>query len=225
MITCRVRCIRLLDIAIRSDCVIQAHCSIMNVSCVLHLPLRYLALERLGIETSRTLEGSSRVLMVVNSVFLLARVESLIHVSDVLLDTYSLCCAVIILAIDLSGWMTLGNARIVCNVTRILLMQMRSNAFCVKGLQCHLVASIRILNLTCVLRSYGFGWKRNNIGHSFLNGVVPCWKMVCVDRAASITANILAVVSTRQYSWSPLRPCVRCTEQLLSRIKTHFKSS
>lgn len=75
----------------------------MNVSCVLRLPLRYLALERLGVETSWTLEGSSRVLMGVNSVFLLARVESLIHICDVLLDTYSLCCTVIILAIDLSG--------------------------------------------------------------------------------------------------------------------------
>lgn len=75
----------------------------MNVSCVLRLPLRYLALERLGVETSWTLEGSSRVLMGVHSVFLLARVESLIHICDVLLDTYSLCCTVIILAIDLSG--------------------------------------------------------------------------------------------------------------------------
>jgi len=103
MIACRVRCIWLLYVAIRRDCVIQAHCSVVDVSSVLHLPLRYLALERLGIETSWTLEGSSRVLVVVNSLFLLARVESMIHICDVLLDAYSFCCTVIILSIDLSG--------------------------------------------------------------------------------------------------------------------------
>lgn len=55
--------------------------------------------------------------------------------------------------------MTLSDARIVCNVICILLMQMRSNSFCVEGLQCHLVASTHILNLNHVYRSHGLGWK------------------------------------------------------------------
>ena len=134
---------------------------------------------RLIVQAGRALESPTFVVCwhVRSDVPLLARVESLIHLSEVRFDTHTGALGIVasLLPLYLRGRVTLCNASIGvaialvrCASQATFLSEVRSDRVCVEGLHGKLVGHCRV-HLVCIGWSDGFGREIDDVGNSFVD--------------------------------------------------------
>ena len=147
----------------------------MNVGRVLLLS----AGNRLIVKAGRALESPTFVVCwhVRPDVPLLARVESLIHLSEVRFDTDTGALGIVasLLPLYLCGRVTLCNASIGVAIALVrcashatFLSEVRSDRVCVEGLHGKLVGHCRV-HLVCIRWGDGFGREIDDVGNSFVD--------------------------------------------------------